>query len=461
MKVKYNSRDTFLLESVLYFCLNALCIIQINPIFSFICLVLTLTYFIRLAVRSFSFFLKYIYFYFAAISNIVGVAICEYFHVSLVELGIAVSSFVGSLPIICCGWSIFFAVTYYLDSLDFNINNVSMGDIEKQTYSNIDKIQALIIDRIIPWAYLIGYGIIFIKVFPQPAFLLHLDRFMYEQNFPLGNLTTIMTVLGYFKPILFVMIYKNRNRTLSIIGLSVSLLVYLWVGHKFGIFMSFVMLACMVLAIYYQKHKDSISIKRYIWIPFSLGIAILAVSSIMGANADQNTNNYLLTRTAQQGQMWWRVYDLVKSTNTHPSEFSDELNIWFSGKDDDELQSYNYGIYHMMRYAAGDSLTEQKILTGSRYTEAGFASAYYYFGFFGAAIFALSMGMVISICIKWLVVSMDNLWVIETIILFRLLSILQTTLSMFTFNSLFSEDTIASIVVLIICLFVRRKKLVS
>ena len=171
-------------------------------------------------------------------------------------------------------------------------------------------------------------------------------------------------------------------------------------------------------------------------------------------------------RLSQQGQLWWRTYDLCSVDGTHISELTDEIDGIIRGSTNIAVNvGAKYGIYKIMYYAAPDSVVHDKLESGSRYTEAGFATAYYYAGVVGVLVFAVIMGIIISLITNALLKSLCNGKLINVVLWARLLSVSMTVLSMHTFVVLFDAESIVSYAYLILATrrfkFPTFKKLIS
>ncbi len=390
---------------------------------------------------------------YAITANILGVAVIELQSLYLVELR-CYTYFAGSTPTILLAWWTFFAV-FCLASQKILAGNTAstryIGNIHpsEKTKNALNWINV---------AIAIVYLIMLIHVFKHPAFLLGYDRFQYSVYLTgvWGKLNNIMT---YTYPLICVCIIWSSKR-IGIMSLVTALLYLAWTGNKFGPFFS--ILSIFLFAWYPLLISKLKSVKPIRLLACSVAavsaIVLLAVGQFSLTNGFVNNEQsvtYFYQRAAQQGQLWWKTYDLC--TNLHYSDsVEDELPIWFSGKDNSEL-NHDYGIYKIMWLTTPSDLCSAKIESGSRYTEAGHAAAYLYGGMFGVLIFSLIMGFAIATAVSALILSLANGWLIETLILFRLFQLLRTTLSMFTFNDLFAPVSLCSYAVLILLFLIRKR----
>jgi hypothetical protein len=441
------------------------------PIASIVSLVLFALTLFLLFYRNPAFFLTYFYYYFASVANLVGVLVCEFCGISLGELGNLQSYFVGSLPAIAFAWWLFFIILERtshgrLRNQPKHFSNDSENEGKESSGVRHGKgiLCSLTIwwletgirwaELAIPLFYLAVYLVVFLYVLPYPAFLLNVDRFQYEDIRPLGIGTSVMNIASYCLPLLLFQSYRGERRGLCLTGIVISLAVYLWTGNKFGVFLNLIIDICLVASIVSKEQLDPKRLRNTV-----LGVlGALALASITAVviqtvflNPSSKSTDYFEDRVSQQGQLWWNIFRKQENEAPHVDELSHEVEVWFSNKSDDEL-SYDYGIYKMMKLSAPSDIIDKKIESGSRYTEAGFASAYYYGGYFGIAIFAIVMALLSSLCVRLLLSSVKEYRVVEAIILCRFYSILRTSLSMFTFNALFSLKSFISLAVLLLVL---------
>lgn len=391
---------------------------------------------------------------FALVANIIGVAVVEFQNVYLGELR-CYSYFAGSLPLIELAWWTFFTVFCLLSNKVLSKGVLGTRLFEKDEVGNRVKRTLNLVNV----AIAIVYAAMFVHVFNHPSFLLGFDRFQYS-IYLTGVWGKLNSVMIYTYPLICLCIIWASKR-IGAVTLSIVLLYLVWTGNKFGPFLT---LASVFLFAWYPLLI--VRLKR-IKPARMLGCSVAAMAAIVllavgqysltngFENAEQSTT-YLSQRAAQQGQLWWKTYDLCKN-GTVSESIESEIPVWLSGKDDSEL-NYDYGIYKIMRLTTPADLFAAKIDSGSRYSEAGHAAAYLYGGPLGLIAFDVVMGALIAVVVSTLIRSLANAWIIETLVLFRLLQILMTSLSMFTFNNLFSPASICTYAVLLISLMARMNK---
>lgn len=396
--------------------------------FSSISLIFFVVYIIYWCVlKNKEFALKYLAFLFVSGAAVWGVAIIELFDpIYLVELDSS-SSFVGSLPLIILGYWLFLCAIIFADSkYKFKIYRESVNELVK--YKNLY--------NVISWIVLLLFLILFSKVASRSALQLGLDRFAYASQYSqlgiLGKVVSNASLLIIF-PILTIIYNNNFQRFIGVLGVVTYILYFAWTGNKFGPFLT---LICIFLLVYYRKilEKGRGFLKRMIIVSFtSLGM-IFAFAIIFSTSISSYSGlTYFEQRSAQQGQLWWKTYEICEST--HPLEFADEIKAVNNGKDaiSDNVGSNN-GIYKIMYLCAPKTRVDFKLSTGSRYTEAGFATMYYYFGSVGVIVFSCVMGAIVAITVNFFIKALNTGDYVKSLIFLRFFLLERGAVSMFVFN---------------------------
>lgn len=393
---------------------------------------------------------KYLHYFFACAASIVGCAIIEYTEIYLYEIG-EMSSYVGALPLLTISWWAFFVTLRIHDSWivkrqkkQGNLRNPDIVD-----YFSVDNRNKNLIAYA---AALIGSLFIiyvFFVVLRNPAFILGVDRFRYVDMFDYGALyDQALRGLKYLIiPIIVVAVYKH-----SIIGwlaIGVFCLYSFWIGNKFGSFFS---LLCIGTMIFSQRIAESEKIsKRKIALVMVI-IAVLIGVAVFGVSFTHNEarSQYLFSRIAQQGQLWWKTYD--KSDEIHFSEIGDEIDS-IKGVNHDINQNIGskHGIYKVMYYTAPRQIVDNKLMTGSAYTEAGLAAAYYYLGVPGCLFFVVIGAVLSSFFVNSFLFHLRYNQYVRAFIHYRFYSSIHVFVSAFTLYPFFNKTSILSYIILLIC----------
>lgn len=393
------------------------------------------------------YYIKYLAFIFIAFSAILGTTVIEFFNLYLVELQCE-SSYVGSLPLLILGyWCLL--VSFRIFDTRKQIKNLS--DSLKLNNSEIK------ILRIFVWGVCLIFLLMFLKVIKYPAFLLGIDRFAYSMYYQPSGIWSIISNISPLLLVFPILYFINGKRVISSITILLYFFYALWTGNKFGPFFT---LICIFLLIYSNKliEKGKKYIKRVtglLVIIFTLLIAFTIYFSQM--SSDFTSLEYISTRAAQQGQLWWKSYELSNG-EIHSEEFDEEISSAFS---QDNSVSNNigadYGIYKMMYYCAPNKLVDFKLSTGSRYTEAGMALINYYFGPIGLILFSNFIGFIIVKTINGFINCLTKRDYIKALILLRFFMIERTFLTMFVLSDITDVISLLSYLYL---LFMNNKMLV-
>ena len=383
--------------------------------------------------------LKYFPFYFAVIANIAGCAVCEYVDIYLTEL-LVYSGFSGSLPLLVLSRWVFLLVLSFFDGF-FGVEGLENGSnhatkfIEYVTYC--------------VFAIILG---MFIYVAPNPSFVAGVDRFVYERNLPsvFAKASTWMALLILF-PVLSIKEAKNKAGIASVV---IYVLYLLWTGNKFGSFLS---LGCVFIYVYYDEILK-LGRRALAHLCFSalvlLAVLIVGAVFLQSSVSSSSSNDYLLQRAAQQGQLWWKTYSQTEE-QIDLAQFEKELSGFAATDRIESSIGAQHGIYGVMYRSASSSVVNAKLSTGARYTEAGYAVAYYCFGSAGPVMFSLVMGLLIALVMNALLRTLIAGNIVESFILLRLNGFLQTGLCMGLFSQFFTPLTLSMIAFLILMRLVR------
>ena len=410
-------------------------------LFSYIALALIIAFLLYVLVYKKTFFIKYLAYFFSGATAIAGTAIIELGPtISLVELGTS-SRFVGSLPLLVLGyWLLFVFLLHYDISKGSDLHDVDIA-FSKQSLKTLNRITALV---------LVLFGILFSRIATHPAFLLGLNRFQYASEYATaGTIITIFTSIAPYLLIFPILSLMYGNKYLGAITVLLYALYYIWLGNKFGPFFS---LMCIFLLVYYKRilSLGKMYLKRIIAVAAILFVLLIILSGFFATlNGSYSRGDYFLQRGAQQGQLWWSTYDI--SDETHPGEFHNEIESITLGKNSvAENVGSQYGIYKIMYLCAPKTMVDFKLSTGARYTEAGFASVYYYFGPLGVVLFSIICGLVFSATLNSFIKALNHKDYIRAMIMLRFFMLQRGALSMFVFLDFFDALSIASYIYLLL-----------
>lgn len=437
--MKINRKALFLnlgFGTILFFCV----ILSHFYIFGFVSMALFVIYMIYIATKCQGFMIKYLAFLFIAGMAIIGT--------SIIELGPSIylnelqcpSSYVGALPLQIFSYWLFIFTLYIID-YKYGVNVTELNFNTSKQFQKFVNSASL--------AVFILFALLFSNVVAHSSLFLGIDRFIYASQY---GVTGIWGIIVAESPLLIIfpilsIIYGNK-----IIGISsvlLYILYFLWTGNKFGPFFT---LLCIFLLVYYKtilkkgkKYIKKILLVAGIGFVFLVGYAVFFATS----TSSYGSATYVVQRAAQQGQLWWKTYEQCDSI--HLSEFSDEIEAMGDDKESisDNIGSNN-GIYKIMYYCAPKSLIDFKLSTGSLYTEAGFATMYYYFGVPGVVFFAIFCGIIFSLTINAVIKALNEKDYIKVFILIRFFMIERTFISTFIYNDFYDLLSILSYIYLLV-----------
>ena len=394
-----------------------------------------------------NFFIRYIMLFFMALGNLIGVFICEHSKIWLTELNIQ-SGWSGSFPLLLLGWSIFILIVWNLDKKYLLKRQEKMENFVKfkigHWNSSLQKI-------IICFLFIVSL-ILFLQVMLHPAFLEHMDRFRYRSIYIYGASERLSGWLSMGIPILLLGSVNrkyNSVRACSIITLLTYSGYLLFTGEKFGGFFLIIVDYCIIYSIYGQN-VDVMKLRaKFFKICCACLVLMLVLVSHMVIVYDTNGGNiilnYLPQRIAQQGQLWWRTYQLDKNNGMRINELHDETETFFQLSDQSE-KKYNHAIYKIMRFTTPNEIVKKKINGGSRYSTSTYASMYYYFKNVGVIAYSIIGGVLFWFLMHRFMIALNRMQIPEIFIFTKFLGIAYGVMAMSEFNLLFQFKIVMYII---------------
>lgn len=422
-----------------------------NAIASIASLLFMAVFMLHLLLVQIDFYFKFLHFIFGGTAAIVGCTVIEFYTLDLYEIDTQ-SYYAGALPLLVFSyWVFMMTIKIYNRSFKKKKREINNNVVTKKRIdSNLREIK--IKKSVYLWS-IVGFALIcfiFAKVFDNPSFVLGIDRFEYDQLFDYGRLYDIALKLIKYLIIPCIVIAIYYKSKLGWTALAIYCLYAFWVGNKFGIFFS---LLCCITMIYSEKiteriervgdNKQSIAL-IIIAVVVLIGTALFAVSF----TTQVNLLEYFSSRIAQQGQLWWKTYAL--SNSWHVKDFHNEISaVMESARGISDNVGARHGIYNIMYYTSPKSIIDAKLATGSRYTEAGFAAAYYYFGIPGTTLFAVVGGLLAGVSVNLLLSYLQMNQFIRAFLCLRLYFMTADMMSNFLFAGFFSIVSIITYLLLI------------
>lgn len=368
--------------------------------------------------------LKYFALYFAIVANIVGCASVEYVPAYLGELKVF-SQYIGALPLL-----VFSRWVFVLIITQFDIRYSGKEIADDPRISVTLRVLVSFAAAAVFVVLLIDAAMIFRN---PPAFLLDIDRFTYATRFSqspiVGKIANVMPYLIFISALAT----RRERRLLGWMSILLWLTILLWTGTKFGGFMS---TFSAILLVHYDRFA-ALPIRKARRIVFGsvFVLAVLVGAAIVIQAQPGHYAEYFSQRTAQQGQLWWAVYDEAGG-ELHLADLENEIGGLSAPSDVAENVGSHHGIYGVMYLVAPIATVDAKLTTGSRYTEAGYAAMYYYLGPAGPVAFSAIMAVLIAGVLHVLMLAVKSCDIIRILIFARFFILLRGSLGMFTFNDL-------------------------
>jgi hypothetical protein len=327
--------------------------------------------------------------------------------------------------------------------------------VKERVYINYElKMKLLKIGTIVLGAIVL---ILFISVINKPFFIVKLDRFLYRARY-LGYLADKITnSMVYAIPLLGIY-YLHSKKKLVWIVIGLFSLYLFWIGHKFAYFVDIGHLLLLTF-VYYANPKLINKIFKLSCIGLIVLFIVVSIQSFVVYNRNFAQNIiYFNARFAQQGQMWWSIYDNKFTRQNNIKEFNDELQTFFN-VNVTQKQLYNAGTYKMMRKVTPSKIFISKVYEKrSRYAYTTQASMLYYFKDFGLICFTVISAVLYYFVINNLIKSTVSMNLIPTVIYSRILFIIQRVLIQADYHRLFSLEMLLWVLILTIYKFIEKSK---
>ena len=447
-----NNRKCLVYALLLLFLLFLLCQVSCFTKVNNILLFTLIVFGIGLIIKKPYFLIRYMYFFFGLTGNVLGVYIIEQSKLYLTELNVD-SSYAGSLPLLVTAWSIFLIVLLILDML-FPVNP-KCNDIEFGLMFKDFRINCF---ALLQYFMLLLVTLLWFHLWQNPFYLEHMDRFAYQLKYVTGGYKRIFAWCLYCVPVICYMAIKEHSK-IAVLDLVLYVALLFWTSEKFGGFFNIALNIGLIYSIYGEGYSSegvrNILVKFMIVFVVLLSIVFIHrglnyKSSITGELA------YFKQRIAQQGQLWWRTYNIDKNNDMRFYELDSEINTFFETNDLNE-KSYNHAIYKIMRFTTPLDMFWRKIDSGSRYSTSTFASFYYYFKEIGVIAYSIIGAIIFWIFHRMFIYSIKNSYFIETLISARLLTVCYVFFSQSEFNYLFSIRTFVYVIAFLVISAVRYK----
>ncbi|WP_340084363.1 DUF6418 domain-containing protein [Siminovitchia sp. FSL H7-0308] len=386
-------------------------------------------YLFYIFIKDKKFILKYFYVVFLVTTNILGVFIIESTYLYLFEVGQWTSK-ANSLGPIVIVHLLFLETLFFVDGI---YKNKQANLITRKSFSDTFFILAAVFSIAILF-YL------FLKVIDKPYFIFEYDRFAYQQNIlspldaKLGNLFL------YLMPIFYFLLIKYRK--LGLIVIALYNIYFIWIGHKFSIFIMAFQIGLLAVYQYIPTNK----LRGYIvkvGIVMSLFIGIVTIQNVLVRDFSiENNIAYLQQRLAQQGQLWWAVYKEKEFHEMHLAEAGEELSLFFKPKADENEKAFDLGMFKIMKLVAPENIVQFKIQQDSRFAFSTQSSILYYFNYPTLLLMTILIAALFSVLTNTLIQYINEGNFINTILLSKLYITYVRFISNSDFHTIFSLEVI-------------------
>lgn len=400
--------------------------------------VLVIAYFLYLVYARPHFYFKYFAYLLFIGMNLVGEFCVEFSNFALVELGTN-AHFVGAFPLLAFSRCLFILALQLLE--------IKKGEISIRSAPTANR-KVLIESKffINAGAVLVLIGVVLcqVDVLSQgSAMSQNMDRFVYESTYGEGSFPFISNNLGVLM-IFPLAALRRGNRGIGASGLLLYCFYLVWVGNKFGSFVTIISLALLVFYDWFLQISIQ-KIRSFFFAAIAAVLVLICAASLIQSSIQGTTPiNYLGQRLAQQGQLWWKTYE-NSGGELHASELSDEFRGQISSSSAvKENVGSSFGIYKVMYYCAPTAVIDAKLKTNAAYSEASYAAVYYYFGAAGPVIFSLLMAGLVYWIQNAFINAVNKNRLISAILLARFIAIARDGITMFLFTNFFNKSSLLS-----------------
>ena len=399
-----------------------------------------------------NFFIRYVLLFFWLGANLAGVFICENMNLWLDELELR-THHADSMGLIGFAWFLWMATVFLLDRrFPFRLGEDGGKYAWKITWHG----KEINILSFVPYLMIVALVILFFHVWNHPVFLEHIDRFVFKKKYLDGIWNNLANLCHFLVPLFLVQHFRTNKRWLMIL-LGFYAVFLFWTGEKFGKYWDMFVCGCLLFSVFSEGAPVE-QLRRKILLVIGGIILLFGITFAhrMVMYPNKAFMDYFYQRMAQQGQLWWRTYDLEKNGSFRFAELADETAVFFRTNDANEKR-YRHGIYKIMRYVTPNDLFQQKVETGSVFSTSNHATYFYYFKEWGVLLLSVVSGIVMWGMIRIWLYCAANGFIAETILATRLLTLAGGLLMMSRLYELFAYKGMAYVLILMFLLLLRHR----
>lgn len=445
---------------------------------SHIALFVIVSYFALTCVRNFFYFLKYLFLFAWSVHCLTGIYICENFNFYMNEM-FCESGYAGSLPLACIFFEFFFFILFHADK-HFQ-KKIKWSDTEHFNWGSVTSCSRNMILMFLILCFIVNF-LLFLSVIKRPAFLLGIDRFDYAAFYLSAFLKNIFDNLQF---VFFTMIamyatlspIKFVPRIVYIFLFSIPFFLFaIWTGNKFGIFFDFICYAIIPICAIFQN-SDQLKLenqrKKFISsLLFCFCIIIPFLSLTLYLQFKNSSSSFDLSirdRIAQQGQLWWKIFQQEYDKSNHLNELKDEffpvrdaILTNFFGKDLRKRErsgifldtEHPYGVYKLMQMTIPNAHYYSRLNGDSGYSSQGFELPFYYFKSVGTILCLVFFAFIIALLVNQFAYFCFIGKIFLSIIFLRLLAAFRDAFFSGGWSGMFTQKLVLSEILLFILYFI-------
>lgn len=450
-----------------------------------------ITYVLLWVIKLYSKCFLYVMLFFTAITNLIGVYVCEQ-TVWLNELYV-VTTHSGGFPLLVLYYWIILqtvmVIDYYIENRFYSYSKEKVNNSREAFY--------FIIGVVLLGILLVMLG----RALYYPISETGLNRFDYRYIYFPGLWGKINNLaLRWIIPFCLSVIlrYPGKLRILYLINISIYIIFSYNMGEKFSPYLYCFFMAAVAFSAWQgtAKWNTKIFLKSIGWMSsFAIIIVGMYFAQINSSNnaipskpitgnteeiesiIEEETSKialqenksveeiidyvynepYFSRRIKQQGEVWWKLYTDNKMGPAHILEFTNEIKSCFPiifGT----LDHTEYGIYKVGTLIVPSSMQEIVSQKLSTFTETTPGTIYYYFKGPGLLIGAFLFGVLMVIVMRLLFNACRSMSFLQIIICTRLCVAFDHLLTSSEFSTFFDWITVCSFVILAFLYYIRTNK---
>lgn len=314
----------------------------------------------------------YVWYFILAVLSVIGVFACETTQVSLYEIS-RFGHYSNSITTIVTFYMLFFIPI-------ITSNDRSTKEIKgfTQPYSKTIATVGLIVGILLE-LYIVSI------IYDKPYFSLGYNRTEYSSAILSTTANQIKGWLPFFIPCAII-VYQRISKIAPLCYFLILMFIYFWVGDKFGTyFFAIAVIINCVISTYDESNFNiprEVLIRRFVFAIILFAFFLFAIGLfqriVLYGNTLDQYYEFLSARLAQQGQIWWAIFDDTVANGVSISELPESFLAAFSQT---TARAAPYaGQWKMMLMASNFAeIAVVRVAAGMPYTTTTQATLFYYF----------------------------------------------------------------------------------